>query len=285
MMDVAGSPDEEAAATGAGQMATFAVGDIQGCYDALQRLVDAIGFRPGSDRLWLAGDLVNRGPDSLRVLRWARALGDGAVVVLGNHDLHLLAVASGLGPPRRRDTLRGVLDAPDGPELLDWLRRQRLMHHEDGFAMVHAGLLPEWTIGEALELAREVERELRDAPRRLFESMYGDEPSRWSDALAGADRHRVVVNALTRLRMLGPSGEMRLSYTAAPSDAPAGLVSWFDVPGRASAGTPIVCGHWAALGLVLRPDLIALDTGCVWGRRLTAVRLEDRALFQVECRP
>jgi bis(5'-nucleosyl)-tetraphosphatase (symmetrical) len=261
-------------------VSTFAVGDIQGCYDALRRLLERISFRPAVDRLWLAGDLVNRGPDSLRVLRWARELGDRAVVVLGNHDLHLLAVACGAARVRPDDTLQEILEAPDRDELLGWLRRQRLMHQEDGIAMVHAGLLPDWPVTRALELAREVERELREAPRRLFESMYGDEPSRWSDALGRAERHRLVINAMTRMRMLTGSGDLHLGYPGAPSEAPAGLVSWFDAPGRASAGTPIVCGHWAALGLVIRRDLLALDTGCVWGRQLTAVRLEDRAVFQ-----
>ncbi len=264
-------------------MATYAVGDIQGCYRALRRLLKKASFDPARDRLWLTGDLVNRGPDSAEVLRWVRGLGDRAVVVLGNHDLHLLAVAHGGAPAKRRDTLVGVLDAPDREELLDWLRHQKLMHHEKGFAMVHAGLLPDWSIAEAMKLAGEVERGLREAPGRLFESMYGDEPGKWSGGLDRADRHRVVVNAMTRMRMLDRSGEMDLYYTGAPERAPAGLVSWFDVPGRASAGTPIVCGHWAALGLVMRPDLLALDSGCVWGRRLTAIRLEDRALFQVGC--
>ncbi|OFX20257.1 MAG: bis(5'-nucleosyl)-tetraphosphatase (symmetrical) [Anaeromyxobacter sp. RBG_16_69_14] len=263
-------------------MARFAVGDIQGCYQALRRLLDKASFDPAVDRLWLAGDLVNRGPDSLRVLRWARSLGDRAVVVLGNHDLHLIAMAHG-APAKRRDTLLQIREAPDGEELLDWLRHQNLMHHEEGFAMVHAGLLPEWTIAQALELARDVERELREAPKRLFELMYGDEPAKWSDALDRADRHRIVINAMTRMRMLNRAGEMDLSYSDTPSKAPAGHVSWFDVPGRASAATPIVCGHWAALGLMLRPDLLALDTGCVWGRQLTVVRLEDRAVFQIDC--
>jgi bis(5'-nucleosyl)-tetraphosphatase (symmetrical) len=263
-------------------MATFAVGDIQGCHQALQRLLERASFNPVTDRLWLTGDLVNRGPDSLAVLRWVRELGDRAIVVLGNHDLHLLAVASGAAAAKRcDDTLLGVLEAPDREELLDWLRHQRLMHHEHGFAMVHAGLLPEWSIAKALELASEVERELREAPRRLFGSMYGDEPARWSDTLGRAERHRVVINAMTRMRMLDRSGAMSLSYSGAPGRAPADLVSWFDVPDRSSATTPIVCGHWAALGLLLRPDLLALDSGCVWGGQLTAVRLEDRALFQV----
>lgn len=268
-------------------MATFAVGDIQGCYRALQRLLEKASFDRARDRVWLTGDLVNRGPDSAGVLRWARSLGDRAVVVLGNHDLHLLAIAHGKAREgtgaRCRDTLVRILGEPDGRELLDWLGRQKLMHHEDGVAMVHAGLLPEWSIAHALELAREVEAELHAAPARLFERMYGDEPARWSEALDRADRHRVVINAMTRVRMLNRAGEMELSYSGAPAKAPAGLISWFDVPGRASGATPIVCGHWAALGLVLRPDLLALDTGCGWGRQLTAVRLEDRAVFQVRC--
>jgi bis(5'-nucleosyl)-tetraphosphatase (symmetrical) len=174
-----------------------------------------------------------------------------------------------------------VLGAPDREELLAWLRHRRLMHQEDGFAMVHAGLLPQWSIAEALELAREVERELRERPQRLFASMYGNEPATWSEALRGVERHRVVINAMTRMRMIDREGAMDLAYTGAPERAPAGSVSWFDAPGRPSATTPIVCGHWAALGLVLRPDLLALDSGCVWGGKLTAVRLEDRAVFQV----
>ncbi|HVI95930.1 MAG TPA: symmetrical bis(5'-nucleosyl)-tetraphosphatase [Anaeromyxobacter sp.] len=265
-------------------MATFAVGDIQGCSSALRRVLERASFDRERDRVWLTGDLVNRGPDSAGVLRWARSLGDRAVVVLGNHDLNLLAIAHGQGREgsgaRCRETLARILGEPDGRELLDWLGRQKLMHHEGGVAIVHAGLLPEWSIEQALELAREVEEELRDAPARLLGCMYGDEPARWRDGLARADRHRVVINAMTRLRMLDASGRMALSYSGAPAGAPEGLVSWFDFPGRASAATPIVCGHWAALGLVLRPDLLALDTGCGWGSQLTAVRLEDRAVFQ-----
>jgi bis(5'-nucleosyl)-tetraphosphatase (symmetrical) len=268
-------------------MATFAVGDIQGCSRALQRVLEKASFDRVEDRVWLTGDLVNRGPDSAGVLRWARGLGDRAVVVLGNHDLHLLAVAHGKAREgtgaRCRETLARILDAPDGRELLEWLGRQKLMHHEEGLAMVHAGLLPEWSIAQALELAREVELELREDPARLFGGMYGDAPARWSDALDRADRHRIVINAMTRMRMLNPSGEMDLAYSGAPANAPAGLVSWFDAPDRRSAATPIVCGHWAALGLLLRPDLLALDTGCGFGRRLTAIRLEDRAVFQAGC--
>ncbi len=268
-------------------MATFAVGDIQGCHAALQRVLGKASFDPARDRVWIAGDLVDRGPDSAAVLRWARGLGDRAVVVLGNHDLHLLAIAHGKqregSGARCRATLERILGERDGPELIEWLGQQKLLHVENGLALVHAGLLPQWSAAQALELAGEVERELHDAPGRLLGRMYGDEPARWSDALDGADRHRVVINAMTRMRMLDGAGQMALSYSGAPSTAPPGFVSWFDVPGRASAGTTIVCGHWAALGLVLRPDLLAIDTGCGSGGELTAVRLEDRAVFQVAC--
>jgi bis(5'-nucleosyl)-tetraphosphatase (symmetrical) len=265
-------------------MATYAVGDVQGCFEPLLRLLDEVGFDPSRDRLWLTGDLVNRGPDSLGVLRWAQRQGDRLVVVLGNHDLHLLALAHGHGRARRRDSLTPVLDAPDRDELLDWLRRQELMHVEGGFAMVHAGLLPAWSIAKALSLAREVEAVLRGPdPARLFASMYGDTPDEWDDALVFPERHRVIINALTRLRMLNRSGAMDLSFSGPPADAPPGHVCWFDARGRASAGTPVVCGHWAALGLFVRDDLLALDSGCAWRRELTAVRLEDRAVFQVGC--
>jgi len=265
-------------------MATFAVGDIQGCFEPLQRLLAKVDFDPARDRLWLTGDLVNRGPDSLGVLRWAKRLGSRLVVALGNHDLHLLALARGLGRPRRRDSLQAVFDAPDREELLDWLRHRELMHVEDGFALVHAGLLPSWSVAKARSLAREVEAELRGPhPERLLASMYGDTPASWDDALVFPERHRVIINAMTRMRMLRPPGAMDLSFSGHPDGAPPGLVRWFDARGRASAGTPIVCGHWAALGLLLRDDLLALDSGCAWQRELTAVRLEDRAVFQVGC--
>ena len=266
-------------------MATYAVGDIQGCFRAMQRLLKAIRFRPARDKLWLAGDLVNRGPDSLGVLRWARSLGDRAVVVLGNHDLHLLALARAGEEPRRRDTLGPILEAPDREDLLDWLRQQKLMHHEGGFAMVHAGLLPGWTVARALALAREVEEVLR-GPRAdwLLETMYGDRPATWRESLRGAERYRVIINAMTRMRLLDRGDGMDLDYSGPLGGAPKGLSAWFDIAGRRSARTPIICGHWAALGLLVRPNLIALDTGCAWGRSLTAVRLEDRAVFRVRCR-
>ena len=265
-------------------MATYAVGDIQGCFGALQRLLEKIRFSR-RDRLWLAGDLVNRGPDSLSVLRWARSLGDRVTVVLGNHDLHLLAVHYDLAPKKHRDTLKPILKAPDRDALMDWLRQQKLLHRAQGYVMVHAGLMPAWTVRQALELAADVEGALRGPrPERLFETMYGDEPARWKDGLRGPDRRRIVINAMTRMRMLTPTAKLDLAYSGSITDAPKGLVPWFDFPGRKSASATIVCGHWAALGLVKRDDLLSLDSGCAWGRSLTAVRLEDRKIFQVGCR-
>jgi bis(5'-nucleosyl)-tetraphosphatase (symmetrical) len=230
------------------------------------------------------GDLVNRGPDSLACLRFVKGLGDAAVTVLGNHDLHLVCVAEGIERRRKRDTLEEVLAAPDRDELVAWLRRQPLMHAQGEWAMVHAGLLPQWSIERARELAGEVERELRGPDyRALLTRMYGDEPRAWSDALTGIDRLRVVINAMTRLRVCDAGGAMLLAFKGEPGDASPGSIPWFDFPGRASAGRPIVCGHWSALGFTLRPDLMCLDSGCVWGRSLTAVRLEDRAVFVVPC--
>ena len=265
-------------------MATYAIGDIQGCYDEMRRLLDSIGFDPAQDRLWLVGDLVNRGPQSAEVLRYLRGLGERAISVLGNHDLHLLVVAAGVRKPHRGDTLDALLAAPDRDELLDWLRRQRLMHADAGYAMVHAGLLPQWSIAQALALAREVEAALQGPDYGEFlNCMYGNSPAQWRDDLAGYDRLRVVVNAMTRLRLCTPAGVMDFTHKTGLADAPAGYLPWFDVPGRASSDTPVLFGHWAALGLTLRSDVLGLDSGCVWGRRLTAVRLEDRRVFQCGC--
>jgi bis(5'-nucleosyl)-tetraphosphatase (symmetrical) len=265
-------------------MNTYAIGDIQGCYDELRRLLDTLAFDPARDRLWLVGDLVNRGPQSVEVLRFLRGLGDRAISVLGNHDLHLLVVAAGVRKPHRSDTLDGILAAPDRGELLDWLRRQRLMHADDGYAMVHAGLLPQWSITQALALAREAEAALQGPEYGEFlAQMYGNTPAQWQDKLTGFDRLRVIINAMTRLRVCTPEGVMEFSHKMAPEDAPAGYLPWFDIPQRKSRDTPVLFGHWAALGLTLRPDLLGLDSGCVWGRRLTAVRLEDRRVFQCGC--
>lgn len=265
-------------------MATYAVGDIQGCYDEMRRLLDELAFDPGSDCLWLVGDLVNRGPRSLEVLRFVKSLGDRAVTVLGNHDLHLLVVAAGVRKPHSGDTLDQILGAPDRDELLDWLRRQRLMHAGSGCAMVHAGLLPQWTVPQAMVLAGEVEVALQgnDYPGFL-QHMYGNTPTTWNDGLEGYDRLRVIVNAMTRLRLCTADGAMEFTHKTGPEGGPDGYLPWFDVPGRASRDTPIVFGHWAALGIKLRADLLGLDSGCVWGRRLTAMRLEDRRMFQCGC--
>lgn len=265
-------------------MATYAIGDIQGCYDEMRRLLDTIGFNPARDRLWLVGDLVNRGLQSLEVLRYVRGLGESAITVLGNHDLHLLVVAAGVRKPHRGDTLDALLAAPDRDELLAWLRCQRLMHVNEGHAMVHAGLLPQWSIAQALELAREVEAALQGADHGGFlREMYGNTPVQWHDELAGYDRLRVIVNAMTRLRLCTPEGIMEFTHKTGFEGAPAGYLPWFDIEARASRDTPVLFGHWAALGLLLRPEVLGLDSGCVWGRRLSAVRLADRRIFQCGC--
>ena len=265
-------------------MSTFAIGDVQGCHDELRELLDRIRFDLTRDRLWFVGDLVNRGPRSLETLRFVRSLGESAVAVLGNHDLHLLVVASGVRQPHRGDTIDDILNAPDRDELLAWLRSRKLMHADGSYAMVHAGLLPQWTIARALELASEVESVLRSADYpELMRRMYGNEPAEWSDGLSGFDRLRVIINAMTRLRLCDARGRMEFKHKLGPANMPPGCLPWFDVPGRASADTPIVCGHWAALGLMERTDVISIDTGCVWGRTLTAVRLDDRAMFHCDC--
>jgi len=215
-----------------------------------------------------------------------KSLGEAAVTVLGNHDLHLLCVAAGVERARALDTLDEVLAAPDREELLAWLRHRPLMHVEGKFALVHAGLLPEWTVTRARGLAAEVEDRLRSRDyRELLGRMYGDQPARWDDALAGVDRLRVVINAMTRLRVCDAEGAMALGFKGEPGDTHGELTPWFDVAGRRSRDHAIVCGHWSALGVVVRPDLMSLDSGCVWGRALTAVRLEDRRLFSVACPP
>lgn len=258
---------------------------MQGCYEPLARLVDALRFDPTRDRLWFTGDLVNRGPASAACLRYVKGLGEAAVSVLGNHDLHLLCLAEGVERRRKRDTLEDVLQAPDRDELLAWLRGRPLMHVEEGFALVHAGLLPQWTVARARELAAEVETRLRGPGYgKLLERMYGDEPDRWNDALEGIDRVRVIINAMTRLRVCDAGGAMVLGFKGEPGEASESWTPWFDIPGRRSADHAIVCGHWSALGVRLRPDLLSLDSGCVWGRSLTAVRLEDRRLFEASCR-
>ncbi|NJD26118.1 MAG: symmetrical bis(5'-nucleosyl)-tetraphosphatase [Betaproteobacteria bacterium] len=266
-------------------MATYAIGDIQGCYDSLQRLLGLCRFDPRSDRLWLVGDLVNRGPASLETLRYFRSLGPAALTVLGNHDLYLLMVAEGGAKYRGKDdTLQEILDAPDCGELLDWLRRQPLCHVEGNYCLVHAGLLPQWTAVRARELAREVEAALQGPDYREFIlNLWGSEPAAWSDDLAGWRRLRVIVNAMTRMRFCTRDGTMEFKVKGKVANAPAGYLPWFELPDRLSTDSVLVTGHWSALGLKITPNLLALDSGCLWGGHLTAVRLEDRRVFQVEC--
>ena len=265
-------------------MSIYAIGDIQGCYDELQRLLEDIRFDAGRDELWFVGDLVNRGPGSLEVLRLVKSLGDSAITVLGNHDLHLLAVAEGIGELHRTDTLDAILNAPDRDELLHWLRYQRLLHADGGNVLVHAGLLPQWTVAQAHALAHEVEAALRSDDYAVFlKKMYGNSPQCWDDGLEGYKRLRIIVNAFTRLRVCTPQGEMEFRFKGEVQDIPAGLLPWFDLPQRRSQDATVIFGHWSALGLRVEPNLIALDTGCLWGGPMTAIRLEDRRLFQVAC--
>ncbi len=265
-------------------MATYAVGDIQGCYHELEQMLKLVQFDNEKDRLWLVGDLVNRGANSLSVLRLVKSMGDTAITVLGNHDLHLLAVAAGVAELHHSDTLDEILAAPDRDELLTWLRQQRMLHVQDNFVLLHAGLLPGWTVQQAQSVAHEVEQALRGADYIPFlEKMYGNTPDHWDDALTGYNRLRVITNALTRMRICTVQGEMQFKFKCEAGDVPEGYLPWFDVPQRASAEATVVFGHWSALGLLVKPNVIALDTGCLWGGNLTAIRLEDRKLFQVQC--
>ena len=265
-------------------MPTYAIGDLQGCQTSLLRLLDELEFDPVADRLWFVGDLVNRGPASLDVLRFVRSLGEAAVCVLGNHDLHLLALAEGFGRAHKGDTLDDVLNAPDRDELLVWLRHQKLAWRDGDWLMVHAGVLPAWTADEVMQRAAEAEASLQGPHYRdFFAQMYGNAPVAWDDGLAGVERLRVIVNAFTRLRYCSAAGEMEFHHKGAPGTQPTGWLPWFEVPGRRSADATFVIGHWSTLGLINRPELIALDTGCLWGGRLTAVRLEDRQVFAVQC--
>ena len=269
-------------------MALYLIGDVQGCDAPLGRLLDKIGFSPSRDTLFLLGDLVNRGPASAQVLRRLMGYGTSAQCLLGNHDLSLLAVAHGFRTLHPRDTLDPVLHAPDREALLDWLRHRPLALRAGGVLMLHAGVLPQWDGAQVLSLAAEVQAQLRGPDLRGFlAAMFGNEPARWDDRLQGADRLRVIVNALTRLRFCTPEGVMHLKASGHPDQAPRGTLPWFDVPGRRSAGEVIACGHWSTLGVLLRPNLMALDSGCVWGGCLSALRLGAdagrRELIQVHC--
>ena len=273
-------------------MALYCAGDIQGCDDALERLLSLIGFSPSRDTIYLLGDLVNRGPASAAVLRRCMRLEGSVHALLGNHDLHLLATAHGVRPPSRRDTLDGILQASDRGAMLDWLRQQPLArqveHGGEPLLLVHAGVLPQWSADDVLALAREVQAQLSGPGLAEFlRRMYGNHPDLWDAGLQGADRLRIIVNALTRLRFCTPEGRMDFDSTESAAQAPEGLVPWFDAPGRRTRGTLIAFGHWSTLGWISRPDILGLDTGCVWGGALSAVRfgatLAEREHCKVQC--
>lgn len=269
-------------------MSTYAIGDLQGCLDDLLRLLEVLAFDPAADRLWFVGDLVNRGHQSAETLRFVRALGDRAITVLGNHDLHLLAVASGATRPKRKDHLDGVLEAADRDELLDWLRHRPLLHHDTalGYTLVHAGLPPAWDLTRAQACAAELEACLRGPnQRRFFRHMYGDEPACWRADLRGWARLRYITNAFTRMRYCDARGCLELTAKGPPGTQPAGLLPWFQVPGRANAALNIVFGHWSTLALAPQPtpNVYPVDSGCVWRQRLTALRLEDGRYFHAPC--
>lgn len=268
-------------------MASYAIGDIQGCFDSLQRLLEEIHFDPAADTLWFTGDLVNRGPQSLETLRFVKGLGDRAVTVLGNHDLHLIAVHEGHDKfVSKGDTLKPVLEADDGAELIRWLRHQPLLHHDAqlGYTMVHAGLPPQWDLQQARDSAHEVEEVLRGGHYRDFiDHMYGNLPDLWSDSLTGRDRLRFIINCFTRLRYCTVNGKLALSAKGRPGTQPSGTLPWFQVPGRRSREHTIVFGHWSTLGLYRDDGVIAVDTGCLWGGGLTALRLEDGEAITVNC--
>jgi bis(5'-nucleosyl)-tetraphosphatase (symmetrical) len=270
-------------------MTTYAIGDVQGCFDALQALLEKMRFDPARDTLWFTGDLVNRGPQSLAALRFVKALGDRAVCVLGNHDLHLLAVAAGRSKRKPQDTLDEVLGAPDRDELLDWMRQRPLLHHDTalGWTLVHAGLLPQWNLADARRLAAEAESVLRGVgATEFFAHMYGDLPDHWREDLAGYERLRVIVNACTRLRYCDLEGNMDLRFKGAPGSQPPDLVPWFQVPRRHSRGLNIVFGHWSTLGAYQGDGVLALDGGCLWGGELCGARLEPghAQILRISCK-
>lgn len=263
-------------------MATYAVGDIQGCHHAFQALLQRIAFDQKADTLWLVGDLINRGSGSLEVLRWCYQHQKNIKIVLGNHDLHAIAVAHGIRSAHRSDTLQPILDASDAKVLIDWLRHQPLMVANDHYVMVHAGLLPQWALSEALGYAKEVEVVLQSKNYVDFlANMYGNTPNVWRDDLTGYDRLRAITNAMTRMRVCAEDGALDFGFKGELQDVPKGYLPWFDMPNRKSNGQGIIFGHWSALGLRQRDNLYALDTGCLWGGELTAMCLETKEITQV----
>lgn len=266
-------------------MATYVIGDVQGCFQALQALLEKIAFNPEQDTLWFTGDLVNRGENSLGVLRFVKSLGSRAITVLGNHDLSLLARAEGFGKAHASDTIQDVLAAPDRDELLTWLRQQPLCHFDKKrqLLLVHAGVLPQWSAKKTCKLAKEVEKALRHPThyREVLANMFGNKPKRWKPELEGYERFRLIISALTRLRVCDEKGKMDFDFKSTYDQIPDGLFAWFDIPKRRSQAVEIIFGHWAALGLFQKKNIIGLDSGCFWGNALTALRLEDRQIFQV----
>ena len=266
-------------------MSTYVIGDIQGCYQQLQALLELIKFDPAIDTLWFTGDLVNRGPESLAVLRFLSQLSPPPITVLGNHDLHLLAVVAGVAPQKPKDTISDILTADDRQELCDWLRQQPLLHHDPnlGYCMVHAGLAPQWSLPQALSLAHEVETILRGPNYHdLLQNMYGSLPNYWEDNLTGWPRLRVIINIMTRVRFCSDDGHIELAVKVPPGMQPQELIPWYELPNRKTQNQPIIFGHWASLrGQVNVANVYALDTGCVWGDKLTAMRLEDQRRFSV----
>ncbi|WP_118184202.1 symmetrical bis(5'-nucleosyl)-tetraphosphatase [Paraburkholderia phosphatilytica] len=265
----------------------LAFGDLQGCHAAFRQLLDKAAPAPDTP-LWFAGDVINRGPDSLATLREVIALGNRAVTVLGNHDLHLLSVSAGIRKSKKGDTIDEILSAPDAADLLHWVRHRPIAHFEHGMLLVHAGVLPQWDVEMTLELAEDLQRALR-APnwQETLAGLYGNEPNRWTDSLKGIDRLRITCTALTRMRFCNTVGQMDFSSSGGLDSAPPGYLPWFDAPSRRTRDITVVFGHWAALGLTMRDDIIGLDSGCVWGNRLSAVRLAanpaERTLTQVDC--
>lgn len=268
-------------------MAVYAIGDVQGCYTSLRRLLDKINFDSAHDQLWFTGDLVNRGADSAAVVRFVAQLGSSAVAVLGNHDLHLLAVAAGATPLSAEDTFNDILRADDSEHLLTWLAARPIFHHDPvlGYSLVHAGLLPQWDIRMAQTCAREVESLVQRRATDFFRQMYGDMPNRWSERLNGIERMRLIVNAFTRLRYCYPDGTADYKHKGPPGTQAPPLLPWFQIPDRASRGQRIIFGHWSTLGLWDDGDVIGLDTGCLWDGRLTALRLSGggRRFISVAC--
>lgn len=264
-------------------MATYAIGDVHGCFGTLQRLLRQLSYDPGRDRLWFVGDLVNRGPRSLDVLRWAAEQGDRIVAVLGNHDLHLLARAAGVSEPKKKDTLDEILEAKDRDDLLEWLRNRPLVFREGDALLVHAGLFPEWSPADAERVAREVEERLRgEKAPKLLAAAEQKAPEKWKESLTGQERARTALAGFARLRTLDAEGRMCADFSGPPALAPKGCRPWYAAPDRKSAGATVIFGHWAALGLRIKGGVAALDTGCAWGRQLTALRLDDWRVFQEE---